>query len=343
MACQIFISYRREGSDAHARVFYEKLTEAGYSVFLDFESIFSGGFEECIIDAIHNCTDFILLIPKGGLKRCEQADDYMRKEIVTAIKANKNIIPVFINGFKMPSRQSLPEDISAIAEKNGIECSMEYFGAVFEKLVRNLDSELEDDSIFSALSEIKKYICNIKHSYFKKWAYIRLNKFIAENKELFQESNITNPHAEDTFGISGICFTRKSLMALTSVSDYWQDNFTIEYLARQAELIKQGVHIQRVFILEQGGYEKAKDQMEYQKNLGIEVFYIYKGDQFIDPDWLEEDYLIQDGELLVQIYCNTHQFVGQDKCSEEITMDKARVSIMIERFRRIVERSVRFI
>ena len=27
---QIFISYRRNGSDAHARVFYEKLKEIGY-------------------------------------------------------------------------------------------------------------------------------------------------------------------------------------------------------------------------------------------------------------------------------------------------------------------------
>lgn len=343
MSCQIFISYRRQGSDAHARVLYEKLTEAGYSVFLDFESLFSGGFDEHIIEAVNGCNDFIVLIPKGGLKRCENPDDYMRKEIVTAIKAGKNIIPVFINGFKMPSKDDLPKEMQALAEKNGIDCSMEYFGAVFDKLIRHLDSELEDDSLYSALSEVKHQIRNISHPYFRKWACIKLHEFLAENNALFSGNNFTNPHSEDTFGISGIKFTRTSLKALTSVSDYWQDNFTIDYLAKQAELISKGIKIQRVFILEEGGYEKAKEQMKYQKELGIDVYYIYKGNQYIDPLWLEEDYLIQDNMLLVQIYCDTHQFIKQDKCSEEITTDKAKVTLKIERFQRIIERSIRFV
>ena len=43
---QIFISYRRDGSDAHARIIYDKLKNLGYRVFLDFESLFSGGFRK---------------------------------------------------------------------------------------------------------------------------------------------------------------------------------------------------------------------------------------------------------------------------------------------------------
>lgn len=343
MPCQIFISYRRNGSDAHARVFYEKLTDAGYSVFLDFESIYSGGFRECIVNAIKECTDFILLIPKGGLKRCVDESDYMREEIVTAIKARKNIIPVFVDGFKMPAKDDLPDAISDIAEKNGIDCTMEYFSAVFDKLVRNLESQLEDHSLYSALSEVKTHIHKISHPYFRKWACIRLNEFLAENKDLFTGANKTNPHSEDTFGISGIHFTKKSLMAITSVADYWQDNFTKEYLAKQAELISKGVKIQRVFILEKGGFDKAKEQMEYQKSLGIDVYYIYKGDEYIDPDWLDEDYLIQDRELLVQIFCNTHQFTGQDRNTEVITMERAVIAQKIERFQRILERSERLV
>ena len=39
---QIFISYRRNGSDAHARVFYEKLKEIGYDATLTIEREISG-------------------------------------------------------------------------------------------------------------------------------------------------------------------------------------------------------------------------------------------------------------------------------------------------------------
>ena len=76
---QIFISYRRNGSDAHARVFYEKLKEIGYTVFLDFESLFSGGFKLNILKAIEECTDFVLLLPKDGLDRCQDEDDLLRE------------------------------------------------------------------------------------------------------------------------------------------------------------------------------------------------------------------------------------------------------------------------
>ena len=129
---QIFISYRRNGSDAHARVFYEKLKEIGYTVFLDFESLFSGGFKLNILKAIEECTDFVLLLPKDGLDRCQDEDDLLREEIATAIRCNKNIIPIFISGFKMPPRATLPEDIASLSERHGIDCSMEYFDAVFQ-------------------------------------------------------------------------------------------------------------------------------------------------------------------------------------------------------------------
>ena len=65
---QIFISYRRDGSDAPARIIYDKLRNLGCRVFLDFESLFSGGFRKNVIEAIKECTDFILLIPKGGFE-----------------------------------------------------------------------------------------------------------------------------------------------------------------------------------------------------------------------------------------------------------------------------------
>ena len=339
---QIFISYRRNGSDAHARVFYEKLKEIGYTVFLDFESLFSGGFKMNILKAIEGCTDFVLLLPKDGLARCKEDDDLLREEIATAIRHNKNIIPIFISGFKMPPRTELPEDIAPLSERHGIDCSMEYFDAVFEKLLRNIDSHPTDDYLFRTLESLRKRMLGLKHDYFKKWACMKLDTFLSDNDDFFDGTNWTNPHAEDTFGVSGTAFTKRTLKAITAVGDYWEDNFTIEYLKKQGQMIERGVKIYRVFVIEKGCLDKARPQMEYQKKLGIDVYYIEKGNEYIDPSWLTEDYLIQDDELLVQIFCTTHQFEGQDKNNEMITMDSVKVKQKVERFQRILERAHRF-
>ena len=79
--------------------------------------------------------------------------------------------------------------------------------------------------------------------------------------------------------------------------------------------------------------------MEFQKKMRIRICYIEKGNEYIDPEWLLEDYLIQDDELLVQIFCATHQFESQSRDAEMITMDTVKVGQKLERFQRILERS----
>ena len=336
---QIFISYRRDGSDAHARIIYDKLRALGYRVFLDFESLFSGGFRKNIVSAVQACSDFIVLLPNGGFERCAEEGDLFREEIRTALESDKNIIPVLVNGFKMPSYKSLPEDIAPITERNGIDCSMEYFDAVFEKICRNLVSTPKDEALFHSVHSLAKRVFDLSHPYFRKWACMKLNSFLSENNLFFDGTNWTNPHSEDTFGVSGILLTQKSLKAITAVSDYWDDRFTIDYLKKQADLVKKGIKIQRIFILDEDKLETARPQMEYQHRLGIEVYYIFKKNDYIDPKWLEEDYLIQDESLLVQIFCTSHQFSSQNKCEEQITVDVVQVMHKLERFQRILERS----
>ncbi len=337
---QVFISYRRNGSDAHARLFYDKLKNLGYRVFLDFESLYSGGFSKNALSAVRECRDFLLLIPKGGLDRCgTDENDLFRLEIRTAIEEGKNVIPVMISGFAMPAKDTLPPDIAEIADQNGIECDMEYFDSVFERVCRYLTSEPEDPELFAVIGRLRRSAEGLEHPYFRKWAGVRLNAFLDENDGFFRGTNRTNPHSEETFGITGIAMTEHSVRAITSVSDYWEDGFAAEYLGKQSELAARGVRIDRIFIIEEGKLAEARKQMEFQKAKGINVYYIVKGNPFIDPEWLEEDYLIQDDRLLVQIFCATHRFAGQNSEDELITMDRLTVARKIERFRRILERS----
>ena len=46
MGYQIFISYRRDGGEATGQLLYHKLTQLGYHVFFDAESLRSGKFND---------------------------------------------------------------------------------------------------------------------------------------------------------------------------------------------------------------------------------------------------------------------------------------------------------
>ena len=128
----IFISYRRDGGESTAKILRDKLTELGYSVFFDVESLRSGDFNKKLYQVIEECEDFILVLSPGALERCVNKDDWVRLEISHALKHEKNVIPILLRGFVFP--EELPEDIAGLRYKNGIESNYQFFDAFIEKL-----------------------------------------------------------------------------------------------------------------------------------------------------------------------------------------------------------------
>src|SRR5262245_8402594 len=94
----IFISYRRKDTYAALAV-YQYLTGQGYDVFLDYTSIPSGDFEQIIVSNIKARAHFILVLTPTALDRCSEPDDWLRREIETAIDEKRNIIPLFFDSF----------------------------------------------------------------------------------------------------------------------------------------------------------------------------------------------------------------------------------------------------
>lgn len=140
MQYDIFISYRREGGDMMAHILYERLTQRGYSVFQDIESLRSGKFNNEIYGKIEQCKDFILILPPKALERCKEPDDWVKKEIVCALKNKKNIIPVMLRGFDWP--KNLQEEIKDIKLYNGLVANTEYFEQFLDKLTDFLTSSI---------------------------------------------------------------------------------------------------------------------------------------------------------------------------------------------------------
>ncbi len=129
---QIFISYRRDGGEFLAGRLSDKLTDNGYEVFYDVESMRSGPFNAQIYEAIEKCSDVLLVLPPKALDRCADEEDWVRKEIEHALKCNKNIIPLLMPGFSFP--ENMPESIASISFCEGVAVNSQYFSAMLERI-----------------------------------------------------------------------------------------------------------------------------------------------------------------------------------------------------------------
>lgn len=141
----IFISYRRVGGFESANLIAEKLRGMGYSVFFDVESLRSGKFNEQLYNVIEQCKDFVVVLPERALDRCSNEDgtpneeDWIRKEVVHAMKRNKNIVPVMLAGFEWPKK--MPVGMEALKDYQSITAtSHDTFDFAMQKLASYLKS-----------------------------------------------------------------------------------------------------------------------------------------------------------------------------------------------------------
>lgn len=130
--CDVFISYRREGGDMTAMYFYQALKERGYRVFYDLEVLRAGKFNEALLQSIQSCKDFVVILSPHALDRCNDENDWVRREIAEALRTKKNIVPVMLKGFSFP--ETLPDDIDDIHYQNGLTCTTEYFEESINRL-----------------------------------------------------------------------------------------------------------------------------------------------------------------------------------------------------------------
>ncbi|KAG7470576.1 hypothetical protein MATL_G00115340 [Megalops atlanticus] len=150
----VFISYRRTTGSQLASLLKVHLQVRGFSVFIDVEKLEAGKFEEKLIQSVQRARNFILVLSANALDKCMgDADmkDWVHKEIVTALKGEKNIVPVTDN-FQWPDPTSLPLDMRAILNFNGIKWSHEYQEATIDKILRFLQRGPSQDLPDSAES-----------------------------------------------------------------------------------------------------------------------------------------------------------------------------------------------
>jgi hypothetical protein len=128
----IFICYRRDDSGGYAGRIFDRLNyRFPKRVFMDVIRIRPGAdFSRAIQDSVGSCHVLIAVIGSQwntlkdsatNQRRLDLANDYVRREIATALSRDITVIPVLVLGAKMPSGDSLPPDLAPLSLRNGLE------------------------------------------------------------------------------------------------------------------------------------------------------------------------------------------------------------------------------
>ena len=177
MIYDIFISYKRKSLPTANNLYY-RLTQRGYSTFFDLEEMRRDNFNIQLLNHIENSKDVFVLLEEGSLDACVQGrweEDWFCKEIAHALNTKRNIIPILIDGFKMPNQEFFPKELQELSLKNAPEFSFSYFDEYINKLIERgyITSEPQNNnqatSVFkfysnSACQVFKegKLVCNIE-------------------------------------------------------------------------------------------------------------------------------------------------------------------------------------
>jgi len=190
----VFISYRRTNLPWALNI-YQYLTHHNYDTFFDYESINSGDFEQVIIGNIKARAHFLVLLTPSALERCVNPEDWLRREIETALDEKRNIIPLFLENFSFSSpsiSKSLTGKLEKLKSYNGLNVPTDYFQEAMERLcTRFLDVPLE--AVLHPISQDVQEIVEGQKDAANKAAQVRHEELSAqewfERGYVFQEAN----------------------------------------------------------------------------------------------------------------------------------------------------------
>jgi hypothetical protein len=120
VAGRIFISYRRADTANQAGWLADRLV-AQYGrnqVVKDVDSIQLGNdFADVIAAAVTSCNVLLALIGHQWLAAAPGGDDYVRVEIESALTRGVQVIPVLVDGARMPTAAELPPSLALLAQR----------------------------------------------------------------------------------------------------------------------------------------------------------------------------------------------------------------------------------
>ncbi len=151
----IFVSYRRNDSEGEAgRLFADLVNHFGEaSVFMDVAAIEMGRDYRIAIDqSVATCGVLLAIIGRdwidakneAGQRRLDDPNDFVRLETASALKRVIPVVPVLVQGARMPRPDQLPDDLKELAYRNGVELTHARWGSDVQLLIKGLRPYVED-------------------------------------------------------------------------------------------------------------------------------------------------------------------------------------------------------
>jgi hypothetical protein len=152
---RIFMSYRREDTAYPAGWLFDRLAShfGRGQVFKDIDSIELGDdFVEVITSAVTSCDVLLALIGNEWLtirdqderRRLDNPGDFVRLEIEAALTRNVRVIPILVEGARMPRPEELPPSMAKLARRQALELSPSRFDSDTQRLLRVLDRAIAE-------------------------------------------------------------------------------------------------------------------------------------------------------------------------------------------------------
>jgi TIR domain len=154
---RIFLNYRREDTRGYAGRLYDRLSNrfGEDQIFRDIDAIPPGvDFLEHIDEVVNECDLMLVLIGESwisvkdarGRRRLDDPHDFVSVEIVAALERDIPVIPVLIQGARMPTQADLPARMQGLARRNALEMSDSHWNDDWDQLTRGIDRLLSRPS-----------------------------------------------------------------------------------------------------------------------------------------------------------------------------------------------------
>ncbi|MGH3180130.1 MAG: toll/interleukin-1 receptor domain-containing protein, partial [Streptosporangiaceae bacterium] len=145
MAGRIFISYRRADTANQAGWLAERL--AGHygrpQVIFDVDSIQLGNdFADVIAAAVTSCDALLALIGHQWLTAASGPNDFVRVEIESALTRGVRVIPVLVDGARMPAAAELPPGLAMLAQQPPLSLGAADPEGDVSRLIQALDQSI---------------------------------------------------------------------------------------------------------------------------------------------------------------------------------------------------------
>jgi PAN domain/TIR domain/Sel1 repeat len=149
MAAKVFISYRRDDSAGHAGRVHDRLSqEFGRDLlFMDVDAVPLGAdFIKILREEVAGCDVLLAVIgpnwlnvrDEEGNRRLDNANDFVRIEIATALQRDIPVIPILLDGAKIPKSNQLPKDLEGFTARNALYVHHTSFHSDMDKLIAGL-------------------------------------------------------------------------------------------------------------------------------------------------------------------------------------------------------------